>query len=101
METNPKYEIAFFMPYLCAFGDVYCDFIEQNCHVLLSQVSHIINDTTILLDGNTSSLGAALNILEVFGSLSGLIVNAEKTKMVWIGSKRFSKDQLNVPAKLK
>ena len=65
------------------------------------KLTQFADDTTILLDGNTSSLGAALNILEVFGSLSGLIVNAEKTKMVWIGSKRFSKDQLNVPAKLK
>ena len=65
------------------------------------KLTQFADDTTILLDGNTSSLKAALNILEVFGSLSGLIVNAEKTKMVWIGSKRFSKDQLNVSAKLK
>ena len=65
------------------------------------KLTQFADDTTILLDGNTSSLQAALNILEVFGSLSGLKVNAEKTKMVWIGSKKISKDQLNVSAKLK
>ena len=65
------------------------------------KLTQFADDTTILLDGNTSSLQAALNILEVFGLLSGLKVNAEKTKMVWIGNKKISKDQLNVSAKLK
>ena len=38
-----------------------------------------------------------LNVLEMFGSISGLRVNTEKTKIVWTGKKTYSKDkyQLN------
>ena len=40
---------------------------------------------TILLDGSRDSLEAALNMLEIFGSLSGLKINMDKTKIVEIG----------------
>ena len=37
---------------------------------------------------------AALNILEIFGSISGLKVNTEKTQIVWIGKKKHSKEKI-------
>ena len=52
------------------------------------------DDTTLFLDGSCSSFDAALNILEIFGSISGLNVNKDKTKLVWIGTKKHCKDKL-------
>ena len=46
------------------------------------------------------SLQSALNVLEIFGNFSGLKMNMEKTKVIWIGRKRYSKDKLNVTAQL-
>ena len=43
---------------------------------------------------------ASLNILEVFGTLSGLKINHEKTKIIWIGKKKRSKEKLKLPVKL-
>ena len=51
-------------------------------------------DTTLFFDGSCSSIEAALNILEIFGSISGLNVNKDKTKLVWIGKKKHCKDKL-------
>ena len=39
------------------------------------KISQCADDTTLILDGNESSLTAALNTLEIFGSLSGLKMN--------------------------
>ena len=39
---------------------------------------------------------APLNTIEIFGSLSGLKINTDKTKMVWIHKKRHSKDKLKI-----
>ena len=49
------------------------------------------DDITIILDGSVNSLQAALNILENFGALSGLKINSEKTRLIWIGSEISSK----------
>ena len=46
------------------------------------------------MDDSESSLQQILNILEVFGSLSGLKMNMSKTKMVWLGKKKYSKEKL-------
>ena len=45
------------------------------------------DDTTTILDGSRDSLQATLNVLEIYGSFSGLRVNTEKTKIIWIGKK--------------
>ena len=42
------------------------------------------------------SLEATLNMLEIFGNFSGLKMNMEKTKVIWIGRKCYSKEKLNV-----
>ena len=49
------------------------------------KITQYADDTTLLLDGSQSSLIAALNTLEIFGSYSGLKVNTEKTKVIWLG----------------
>ena len=51
------------------------------------KISQFADDTTIFMDGSESRLQQILNILEVFGSLSGLKMNMSKMKMVWIGKK--------------
>ena len=57
-------------------------------------VSQFADDTTILLDGTQNSLTGSLNTLEVFGTISGLKMNTDKTKVIWIGRKKYSKDKL-------
>ena len=64
------------------------------------KMTQFADDTTLLLDGSQSSLETALNIMELFGSLSGLKMNTEKTKIIWIGSKKHCKEKLNISAKL-
>ena len=89
-------------PYLfiiCA--ELLADAIKQNGQIngitvnneefLLGQYA---DDTFFLLDGTQTSLSHCLGTLELFGECSGLKVNIEKTKAVWLGSKRFSKDIL-------
>ena len=58
------------------------------------------DDTTLILNGTVESLQAALNILEIFGSFSGLKVNTDKTQIVWIGKKKHSKDKVNIPVNI-
>ena len=38
----------------------------------------------------------ALNTIEIFGSILGLKVNTDKTKVVWIGKKSHLKDKLEI-----
>ena len=43
---------------------------------------------------------AALNTLEIFGTISGLKINTDKTKIVWIGKKKNSLDKFDIKQKL-
>ena len=54
------------------------------------------DDTTIILDGTRNSLEAVLNMLEVYGSMSGLKVNTDKTKLIWIGKKDIVRTNLTL-----
>ena len=53
------------------------------------KITQFADDTTIFLDGSRDSLMAALNTLEIFGSVSGLKLNTDKTKIIWLGKKTF------------
>ena len=64
------------------------------------KISQFADDTTLILDGSEDSLQAALNTIEIFGSMSGLMMNKDKTKIIWIGRKKHSKDKLNTTQKL-
>ena len=55
------------------------------------KITQFADDTTLILDGSQSSLQAALNTIEIFGSFSGLKINTNKTKLVWIGRKSIVK----------
>ena len=58
-------------------------------------ITQFADNTTLILDGSRESLVATLNTLEIFGSMSGLKVNTNKTKLIWIGKKCHSKDKIN------
>ena len=64
------------------------------------KITQFADDTTLILDGSKESLIAALNVLEVFGSISGLQINTEKTKLIWIGKKRYSCDKIDIEKNL-
>ena len=64
------------------------------------KLAQFADDTTVMLDGSQHSLKAALNTLEIFGNMSGLRMNKDKTKMIWIGRKRFCREKLNIFANL-
>ena len=64
------------------------------------KLTQFADDTTFILDGSSTSLQAALNTLEIYGSMSRLKMNKEKTKMIWIGEKRFTKEKLSISTKL-
>ena len=68
--------------------------------VIYLPVKFEFDDTTLILNGSQSSLQAALNTIEIFGSFSGLHMNTNKTKVIWIGRKKYSKDKLKVSVKL-
>ena len=57
-----------------------------NIGALQYKLTQFADGTTLILDGTQNSLQAALN--KVYGTLSGLRVNSEKTKMIWIGKRK-------------
>ena len=42
------------------------------------KIIRFADDTTNILDGTEDSLQVTLNVLEIFGNISGLKINAEK-----------------------
>ena len=64
------------------------------------KLTQFADDTTLLLDGSEESLQASLNVLEIYGSMSGLKMNSDKTKIIWIGRKKFSKEKYVTDIKL-
>ena len=60
------------------------------------KITQYADDTTLIMDGSERSLTTALNVLEIYGNMSGLKMNTNKTKIVWIGRKKYSKDKIKV-----
>ena len=58
------------------------------------------DDTILILDDSQHSLQAALNVPVIFENISGLRMNMDKTKIIWIGYEKHSKDKLNVSCQL-
>ena len=56
--------------------------INRN-HFKLSQYA---DDTQMFLDGSEQSLRNSLGTLNTFYNMSGLKINVDKTKAIWIGS---------------
>ena len=59
-------------------------------------MTQFADDTTLILYGTINSLQASLNTLEIYENISELKINSEKTKLVWIGSRKNYKDKLPV-----
>ena len=53
-------------------------------------ISQYADDTSFLLDGTERSPKHCMRILKLYASASGLYINIEKTKVVWIGSEKNS-----------
>ena len=84
---------------LCA--EILSLLVKQNTDIkgiVINKVEHKISqyadDTSFIRDGSKKSLFAALETLQYFSQLSGLKINTSKTKVIWIGSKKFS-DQVH------
>ena len=58
-----------------------------------AKISQFADDTTII-SNNTDSLKSYLQIIEWFGSLSGLKLNKKKTKAMWIGTMKHNKSKI-------
>ena len=50
------------------------------------KISQFADDTTFLLEGDRNSFEKLFDILNEFGEISGLKLNAEKTNNIWLGS---------------
>jgi hypothetical protein len=64
------------------------------------KISQFADDTSLLLDGSESSLNTALDLLHTFALESGLKINYDKTKLIWIGSKKYSTHSIKTKYKL-
>ena len=64
------------------------------------KLSQFADDTTVLLDGSSTSLNQTLEELSFFARISGLNVNFDKTQVVWIGAKKYSSDSIKTKWKL-
>ena len=87
--------IAPYLFILCA--EILAILIKQNKNIkgicienTEHKLSQYADDTSLALDGSPESLFAALDTIEYFASFSGLRINSSKTKIIWIGSKKFS-----------
>ena len=58
------------------------------------RLSQYADDTQLFLDSTEQSLKETLKILNLYYSMSGLKINIEKTRAIWIGSLSHSNGQL-------
>ena len=57
-------------------------------------MSQYADDTTLTLDGSKKSLKCAIKVLTCYGEISGVQLNVDKTKVVWMGSMKNSVTKL-------
>ena len=65
------------------------------------KLTQFADDTTLMLNVTKKSLNAAINTLIMFGSFSGLTINTDKTKLIWIGKKSYSSEKIDTNQTLK
>lgn len=56
------------------------------------KISQYADDTSLISDGSSLSLDGILQTLDYFAEISRRKINFSKTKLIWIGSKKFSKN---------
>lgn len=64
------------------------------------KLSQFADDTTLILDGSKTAFDEAMNVIEFFGKISGLNINVSKTRVIWIGKKKFCGETFNHRLKL-
>ena len=64
------------------------------------KLSQYADDTSVILDGSSTSLNETLNVLISYAKYSGLKINFDKTSVVWIGKKKYSTDTIKTRWKL-
>ena len=64
------------------------------------RLSQFADDLSTVLDGSKTSLNETLEELNRFSKYSGLKVNFDKTYVIWIGNKKYSKDSIKTKWKL-
>ena len=81
---------------LVLFSTCHINFFVYDKEHKLSQYG---DDTFLILDGSASSLCNALDTLELFSKISGMLVSSSKTKYIWFGSKKIknSSEVFRVP----
>jgi hypothetical protein len=63
------------------------------------KISQLADDTTLFLKLK-NGISIALNIIEIFGNLSGLKLNRSKTEGIWLGRLKHCKDPLQLNQKI-
>ena len=65
--------------------------IDNKTHSI--KISQLADDTTLFCSSK-SDISKAMNIIETFGSFSGLKLNRNKTEGIWIGALKNSVDKI-------
>ena len=55
------------------------------------KISQFADDMQLMNPGDKISFEKSIELISKFGRVSGLFLNAEKTNVVWLGSKKYSK----------
>ena len=53
-------------------------------------ISQYADDTTMILGGSKTSLERCLHVFKLYADTSGLCINVDKTKLIWIGIEKNS-----------
>ena len=64
------------------------------------RISQYADDTSLLLDGSSSSLNETLDVLTQFSEFSWLKVNFDKTQVIWLGKNKLSTETIKTRWKL-
>ena len=83
--------LSLYLFLICA--ELLASMIRQNENILDEEIllSQFADDTTFFLNGTRESFCSCMCVLQQFALMSGLNINVDKTKAVWIGSGRNSK----------
>ena len=65
--------------------------LDGNTHSI--KISQLADDTTLFF-GSKAEISVALNVIEIFGTFSGLVLNRSKTEGIWVGKLKNCKDKL-------
>ena len=63
-------------------------------------ISQFADDATLFLDDSEKSIKSTLELQEKFSHIFGLKVNFDKTKLIWIGSMKYSTRSIKTKWKL-